>query len=248
MINEAEQAAGDPAAPGARFSIPAVNWALDEAPVPGGLLATLVAVARRADDRGMGSAQSVAEIARVVGKSTDQARADLRALKSLGLLLPGDESELQHVAPGQRPAVYDLPLHAKGPKPARRPRNDPGRSVGRPPTVAAVSPSGATGPERLYFWYDRDGILLYIGVTNDLAHRQTGHAKRSSWAIFAVQCRVEDYSDRDSAEDTECEAIAELKPLFNRTHNDTPEARERLVRYLAEKDRLDLLTPAMGRG
>lgn len=100
----------------------------------------------------------------------------------------------------------------------------------------------------LYRWYDQAGRLLYVGITDDVATRQTRHAKRSSWAEFAVRSTVQRLSTRQVAERAEVEAIKTEQPLFNRQHNDTPEARQRLVGYLVEQNRLDLLTPAVQRG
>ncbi|MER7331763.1 MULTISPECIES: GIY-YIG nuclease family protein [unclassified Micromonospora] len=100
----------------------------------------------------------------------------------------------------------------------------------------------------LYFWYDTDDVLLYIGITGDLATRQTAHAKRSTWAEFADHSTVQRLPTRLHALDAEREAIKAERPLFNVTHNDTPEARARLVAYLIEHGRADLLVPAVSRG
>lgn len=103
-------------------------------------------------------------------------------------------------------------------------------------------------PTALYFWYDADRVLLYIGITGDLATRQSSHAKRSSWAEFADHSKVRRFLSRSEAEAAEKAAIESDRPLFNRTYNDTPEARQRLVAYLVKQNRLDLLTPAVQRG
>jgi hypothetical protein len=103
-------------------------------------------------------------------------------------------------------------------------------------------------PEALYRWFDWDDRLLYVGITRTLAARQEAHAKASSWSRFAVNCTVERYPNRDAVELAERYAIEEERPLFNHVHNDTPEARERLVEYLVEHGHLDLLLPAVNRG
>lgn len=102
--------------------------------------------------------------------------------------------------------------------------------------------------QALYRWFDWDDRLLYIGITGNLASRQESHSTRSTWSQFAARCTVERYPTREDVETMERHAIYEEKPLFNHVHNDTPEARERLVRYLIEHDRLDLLAPAVSRG
>jgi predicted GIY-YIG superfamily endonuclease len=93
----------------------------------------------------------------------------------------------------------------------------------------------------LYYWYDAHHVLLYIGITDDLTSRQTDHAKRSTWSIFADHAKVEHLPSRKRAETAERKAIETKKPVFNRTYNDAPGARQRLVDYLTEKNRLDLL-------
>lgn len=100
----------------------------------------------------------------------------------------------------------------------------------------------------LYLWFDVDDVLIYIGITGDLATRQNRHSKRSSWAEFADHAKIRRYPSRPEAEDAERKLIGELGPVFNHVHNDTPEARARLVAYLIEHGRNDLLAPAVSRG
>lgn len=98
-----------------------------------------------------------------------------------------------------------------------------------------------SGRTALYRWYDAEGALLYIGITGHLPTRQAIHAKNSAWSEFAALSRVEHYADRATAEAAEVAAILAEMPIFNRQHNDTPEARRRLVDYLTQNARLDLL-------
>jgi predicted GIY-YIG superfamily endonuclease len=100
----------------------------------------------------------------------------------------------------------------------------------------------------LYRWFDADDRLLYIGITGDLGVRTAAHTKGSSWMDFAASRSVQHYWDRFTVERAEVKAIKQERPLFNRQHNDTPEARQRLVEYLIEKGRTDLLRPAVSRG
>lgn len=102
--------------------------------------------------------------------------------------------------------------------------------------------------QALYRWFDWDDRLLYVGITRDMAARQESHAKASSWGRFAARCVVERYPNRECVEYAEREAIQAERPFFNHVHNDTPEARQRLVAYLVEQGHLDLLAPAVSRG
>ncbi|RKR92683.1 HNH endonuclease [Micromonospora pisi] len=100
----------------------AIDWVIDDAPVPAELAGTLVVIARACDDQGQGSSQPVAKIAKKTGKSVKQTQRDIARLRSLGLLLLGDQTLVHNLASGQRPTVYDVPLHIKGTKPVRAPR------------------------------------------------------------------------------------------------------------------------------
>ena len=59
---------------------------------------------------------------------------------------------------------------------------------------------------------------------------------------------VRPFPDRETAVKAERTAIRAEHPLFNKVHNDTPEARLRAVEYLVSHGRYDLLTPAISRG
>lgn len=94
----------------------------------------------------------------------------------------------------------------------------------------------------IYRWYDTSRRAIYYGVAGDLAVRQDQHALTSKWSVFAAYCEVTRVSTRRLALDEERRLIQQDLPIFNRQHNDTPEARDRYMLYLAEHGRLDLAT------
>jgi excinuclease UvrABC nuclease subunit len=100
----------------------------------------------------------------------------------------------------------------------------------------------------LYRFYDADDVLLYVGVTDSLTDRTSSHALASSWMEFAVRSTIERYKTRHDAEEMEVAAIRGERPLFNLAYNDDPESDRRLVDYLIEHDRRDLLAPVLSRG
>ncbi|MBA9005859.1 helix-turn-helix domain-containing protein [Thermomonospora cellulosilytica] len=110
-------------------SVAGVAWVIDDAPVPADLFPVLLVIARRADEHGRGSYQSVSTVAEKTGKSPDQVARDIRRLLDLGLIVPGDQSlpERHGVPAGRRPVVYDLVLEVCGPKPRKTSRNPSGR-------------------------------------------------------------------------------------------------------------------------
>lgn len=100
----------------------------------------------------------------------------------------------------------------------------------------------------LYRYFDDKGRLLYVGIATSLPKRQRSHVRASSWMEFAVRATIARYPSRDAALQAEKAAIEEEAPLFNSMLNDSPEARLRLVEYLIEQRRPDLLTAAVSRG
>lgn len=107
----------------------AIAWALDEAPVPAELAITLVAIARRCDEHGRGSCQSEPTLAEKTGKSKEQVHRDIVKLLAARLILPGDPTlpERLGIPAGKRPAVYDVNLALKGPKPSKASKNKSGK-------------------------------------------------------------------------------------------------------------------------
>jgi len=131
---------------GSWLGMTAVAWVIDHAPVPVELAWTLVVIARRAGDSGRNSYQSIATIAAKTGKSEKQARRDVQRLKDLGLIVLGDQTLVEHLPAGQRPVVYDLPLHLRGPKPTRESRNPTGMKAGDTPPMDGSPPLEGTPP------------------------------------------------------------------------------------------------------
>ncbi|MFC3979697.1 hypothetical protein [Streptosporangium jomthongense] len=126
----------------------AVAWVIHDAPVPADLAFTLTVIAARCDEHGRGSYQSISTIATKVGKSPKQAQRDVVRLRELGLLLLGDPGLVEHLPPGQRPVVYDVPMHLSGPKPVKESRNKSGvkKVIQETPPMDGTSPSGGTPP------------------------------------------------------------------------------------------------------
>lgn len=63
----------------------------------------------------------------------------------------------------------------------------------------------------LYRLVAADGTLLYVGITNNVASRFSGHARKGWWAEVA-EGLVEFHPDRESLEDAERQAIRAEKP------------------------------------
>lgn len=100
----------------------------------------------------------------------------------------------------------------------------------------------------LYRYYDGQDVLLYVGITANMPSRFGSHETDSTWMDFAVRSTIERFTNRDDALAAEKAAIEEHAPLFNVEHNDRPDRVRRIVDYLIERDRRDLLVPLISRG
>lgn len=134
------------------------------------------------------------------------------------------------------------------PESPKKPPSLSQRAIPTPPPPRTPGRSQKRSATALYRYWDEDGKLLYVGITGDLSQREEGHIRRSSWMELAAKSSVARFSSREEAEDAELEAIRLERPLFNAKHNDSREARQRLVDYLIERGRTDLLAPAISRG
>jgi hypothetical protein len=92
----------------------------------------------------------------------------------------------------------------------------------------------------LYKHFDADGRSIYYGISDANRERQKTHRYGSAWAQFSARYVEEVYASRALAEAAERAAIAADEPVFNRAHN-TEGWQHRVVQYLVEKERYDLL-------
>ena len=120
--------------------------------------------------------------------------------------------------------------------------------LGRPTVRRGESPPKAPMQPRrervaLYRYYDDAGVLLYIGISNDVRRRDSAHEKHSSFGRFVKKQVSEWFGDRLAAEESERQAIRAERPLFNVRDSSDPDRDSRLTQYLIEREAYDLLTP-----
>ena len=90
------------------------------------------------------------------------------------------------------------------------------------------------GDYALYRYFDITHRLLYIGISGDLAVRDTSHIARSRWMQLTASSNIERYATLKEVQEAERRAIETEHPLFNRQYNDTPEARMMAWASIAE--------------
>lgn len=101
----------------------------------------------------------------------------------------------------------------------------------------------ASGTYALYRHFDEARRLLYVGITGDLAVRHSAHISQSRWMQLTASSTVERHDSLKEVLEAERTAIHTERPIFNKKHNDTPEAAERVRTYLEEIGRTDLFPP-----
>lgn len=102
-------------------------------------------------------------------------------------------------------------------------------------------------PTALYRYFDADDTLLYIGIAQDLAHRENGHIKSSVWMQLTARSTIERFPDRPEALAAEREAIETEHPIFNIQYNDSPEARDRRNAYIGQSPIAEIIAESRRR-
>lgn len=86
----------------------------------------------------------------------------------------------------------------------------------------------------LYRHFDRNDVLLYVGIADDPINRGRQHARAAAWAPFAARMTAEWLPCRAAAEVAERELIRHERPVYNRLGADG-DADERIANYLRER-------------
>src|SRR5689334_18376041 len=71
----------------------------------------------------------------------------------------------------------------------------------------------------LYRYFDKEGELLYVGITSAWHLRLKGHSARSPWWLRAATVSLTHYQTRAEALAEEARAISHEHPLYNRAHS-----------------------------
>ncbi len=70
-------------------------------------------------------------------------------------------------------------------------------------------------PTKLYRHFDKDGALLYVGISTNVVVRLSQHSKYSHWFDEITNITIESYPTRDDALDAETKAIQTENPKYN---------------------------------
>ena len=94
----------------------------------------------------------------------------------------------------------------------------------------------------LYRHWDKDGVLLYVGVSVTPGKRLRDHARHSAFMRFASRTEEVWFDSETEAREAERGAIEAERPLFNRVGADSGRD-HRLTHYLIDHEAWDLLGP-----
>lgn len=81
--------------------------------------------------------------------------------------------------------------------------------------ASAVAVEITEEPTAVYRFYDRADVLLYVGISYNLASRWANHAAEKDWWPQVARKTVVMYGSRDEAADEEDRAILAEKPIHN---------------------------------
>ena len=94
----------------------------------------------------------------------------------------------------------------------------------------------------LYRHFDKDGVLLYVGISISAVYRLGGHRNASSWYSDIARVEIERHESRESALVAEKEAIQKELPKHNIQHKLVEKTDSREPKNTREFSELHLLT------
>lgn len=100
-----------------------------------------------------------------------------------------------------------------------------------------LSPVGASAPASVYLYYDKRGLLIYVGITSRGVQRQRQHNADKEWWKYVTRQEVAHFQTRKAALLRERELIQKHRPPFNRQHNPTYKYSRRAYEDILQNDR-----------
>ena len=89
-------------------------------------------------------------------------------------------------------------------------------------------------PTSLYRYFDKNGVLLYVGITGRGIARNAEHNKTQPWWQYVARQEVDHFRSRDEALSAERITIETYRPPFNQRHNpEWPEVRDAYLALVA---------------
>jgi excinuclease UvrABC nuclease subunit len=95
----------------------------------------------------------------------------------------------------------------------------------------------------LYFHYDGEGTLLYVGVSSDVFMRQQQHVKQARWFSQVRKISIIRFENMTEAREAEASIIKDRKPLYNTVHSESVYTNHLVRLYAGDWERLKKFYP-----
>ena len=110
--------------------------------------------------------------------------------------------------------------------------------------------AAAGGATSVYKYFDKNGVLLYVGITGRGASRNSEHNKSKEWWQYVTRQEVVHYTTRRAALNIERQLIQQHRPPFNVQHNPGhAETRDAYLTFISSSIPMDaayLLSRSLG--
>lgn len=90
----------------------------------------------------------------------------------------------------------------------------------------------------LYRHYDKDGVLLYVGISLSSTYRFSQHKTNSEWFKLVTRIEIERFKTRKEAVKAEEQAIKDEHPKYNVQFNDSYQDDVDWPRYIVKVEKL----------
>lgn len=91
------------------------------------------------------------------------------------------------------------------------------------------------GETTLYRLYAADGVLLYVGISNNWPHRMKQHQRDKSWWGEVRNVSTQTFATRKEAERAEAAAIRNERPSHNVKHRERQQQIEGAIRWYCDE-------------
>jgi predicted GIY-YIG superfamily endonuclease len=109
----------------------------------------------------------------------------------------------------------------------------------------SISPTMASDATSIYLYFDKGGILLYVGITSRGISRNVEHNRSKDWWQYVARQEVVHLPTREQALSSERELILLHRPPFNTQHNPDHKVMRSAYLELATTGRLPTIKAAV---
>lgn len=101
-------------------------------------------------------------------------------------------------------------------------------------STPCACPVEADATASVYKYFDKAGILIYVGITECGIVRNRQHNESKEWWKFVHRQQIEHFPSREQAHEREVQLIERFRPPFNKQHNKDHAAARRFYLDMTE--------------